>query len=49
MWDLIVLVPDHCLSFYISRGHQCIWPHYQFGSFLNPNFIFDIYNLYIFE
>ena len=22
MWDLIVSVPDHCLSFYFSGGHR---------------------------
>ena len=21
MWDLIVSVPDHCLSFYFTSGH----------------------------
>ena len=21
MWDLIVSVPDHCLSFYFTNGH----------------------------
>ena len=22
MWDLIVSVPDHCLSFYFSKGKE---------------------------
>ena len=26
MWDLIVSVPDHCLSFYFSLGkHLCVF------------------------
>ena len=23
MWDLIVSVPDHCLSFYFEEGQGC--------------------------
>ena len=25
MWDLIVSVPDHCLSFYFSVFSLCLW------------------------
>ena len=25
MWDLIVSVPDHCLSFYFSCGNRAIY------------------------
>ena len=25
MWDLIVSVPDHCLSFYFSRRHSTLY------------------------
>ena len=25
MWDLIVLVPDHCLSFYFSHQNPLSW------------------------
>ena len=25
MWDLIVSVPDHCLSFYFSFSLQILW------------------------
>ena len=24
MWDLIVSVPDHCLSFYFSNNHRIV-------------------------
>ena len=32
MWDLIVSVPDHCLSFYFSMSSQSkepFWKHYK--------------------
>ena len=35
MWDLIVLVPDHCLSFYFSR--------YNAKSFDNEIYVRVIY------
>ena len=40
MWDLIVSVPDHCLSFYftISRLYFCFC---DFVLTLNHNFIND--------
>ena len=39
MWDLIVLVPDHCLSFYFSvrndlAGKKSITADAKFGSYL---------------
>ena len=24
MWDLIVSVPDHCLSFYFTKTNYCV-------------------------
>ena len=24
MWDLIVSVPDHCLSFYLGQNNMCV-------------------------
>ena len=27
MWDLIVLVPDHCLSFYLNEIHIKLAKH----------------------
>ena len=29
MWDLIVSVPDHCLSFYFSRNLQLLVSLYE--------------------
>ena len=33
MWDLIVWVPDHCLSFYFSRNLQLLVSLYEHGTF----------------
>ena len=31
MWDLIVSVPDHCLSFYLEKGSNlCIPIHFPY-------------------
>ena len=27
MWDLIVAIPDHCLSFYFVRNSICVHIH----------------------
>ena len=32
MWDLIVSVPDHCLSFYFSRNLQLLVSLYEHGT-----------------
>ena len=35
MWDLIVSVPDHCLSFYFSRTAQAVFSVSR-GSYPEP-------------
>ena len=40
MWDLIVSVPDHCLSFYFSRHNsrsESSLGHMMVFSFTNPS------------
>ena len=33
MWDLIVSVPDHCLSFYFRKNHSQRWEEDEHISF----------------
>ena len=35
MWDLIVSVPDHCLSFYFINSHVLTSTTRQFSAFIN--------------
>ena len=35
MWDMIVSVPDHCLSFYFVSSD--ISPNWRFSENVNPN------------
>ena len=32
MWDLVVSVPDHCLSFYFSYGASIGWGNEKFAQ-----------------
>ena len=32
IWDLIVSVPDHCLSFYFTKGHNKEYQYKSYGS-----------------
>ena len=34
MWDLIVSVPDHCLSFYSDQTLSLRWAHTHFVGFV---------------
>ena len=47
MWDLIVSVPDHCLSFYFEKAFDTLsWPFihkvltfFNFGPSINRHFV----------
>ena len=41
MWDLIVSVPDHCLSFYFSRLVQQLCLHHPYLSYLWTFYVLD--------
>ena len=46
MWDLIVSVPDHCLSFYFDRvWHEALWATMRKYN-INASIIRAIENLY---
>ena len=43
MWNLIVSVPDHCLSFYIKTNFVCAWHSHKHihVAYLNVLLMFD--------